>query len=178
RGRRRAGAALLAAALGPVLLLAAVFPTGGHEPFAFSAFLPVPLFALAFIYLLPARERALRVGAALYALAATAALVIHTPLGSNVVRLGALVAGPLLACAIVSGERRPRLAGARGRVGAAVVVAFLGAFTIWQWSAGVRDLRKAYEDPSAQASYYRPLVDHLDRVDAADARIEIPFTRN
>src|SRR3989440_1300925 len=70
---RRAGLALVGAGLAPPLLLAAVFPTGGHEPFDFSSFLPVPIVALASIYLLPRAERALRAGFALYALAAIAA---------------------------------------------------------------------------------------------------------
>jgi hypothetical protein len=166
--RARWGVALAAAALAPTLLLALMFPIGGREPFATSAFLPIPAVALAFVVLLPRRERTLRAGAVLYALAGVAALLVHTPMGGNAVRLGALVGGPILACALLSGRRRPA---------ALVLVALLG-LAVWQWSPAVRDMRKAYEDPAARASYYRPLLNYLARADARRARIEIPFTRN
>ena len=41
-------------------------------------------------------------GAVLYALGATLALVVPTAMGGNAVRLGALVGGPVLACALVA----------------------------------------------------------------------------
>src|SRR5205814_1849432 len=42
RGRPRAGTAVLVAALTPPILLALLFPEGGREPFARTAFLPIP----------------------------------------------------------------------------------------------------------------------------------------
>ena len=176
-GRRRAGLVLAAAALGPPLLLAVVFPTGGHEPFDFSSFLPVPIVALASIYLLPRAERVLRAGFALYAVAAVAALLVETPMGGNVVRLGTVAAGPLLACTLVAGETRPRLTLTNRRRATAALLVLVGA-AVWQWSPAVRDVRKAYEAPSTQASYYRPLLAFLSRADARLSRVEIPFTRS
>jgi hypothetical protein len=172
-GRARAGLAIAAAALTPIVLLALMFPAGGREPFAKTAFLPIPIFAVACAYLLPRRERALRIGALLYALAGCAALVVHSPMGGNAVRLGSLVGGPLMACVLLSGNG----GGRRARPGIAAVALLLG-LAVWQWSPAVRDVQKAVEDPSARASYYRPLLDHLSVADFDRARIEIPFTRS
>src|SRR2546423_14871816 len=47
---RRAGLAMTAAALAPPAVVSVLFPDGGEGPFVFSAFWPVPLFALA-VYL-------------------------------------------------------------------------------------------------------------------------------
>ncbi|HEX8074991.1 MAG TPA: hypothetical protein VF545_08415 [Thermoleophilaceae bacterium] len=172
-GRSRVALALAAAALTPPVLLALTFPAGGREPFAKTAFLPIPLAALAFVVLLPRRERTLRTGAVLYAAAGTAALFVHTPMGGNAVRLGALVAGPVMACALLGGDRDQRR-----RPPTALVALTLLGLAFWQWSPAVRDVKKAYEDESTRASYYRPLLDYLEKADSRRARIEIPFTRS
>jgi hypothetical protein len=167
-GHVRAGLALAAASLTPIVLLALMFPAGGREPFAKTAFLPIPILALLFAYLMPRRERALRTGALLYALAGCAALLIHSPMGGNAVRLGSLVGGPLVAAALLGRGRR---------VGLGPAVLML-ALAVWQWSPAVRDVNKALEDPATRASYYRPLLDYLAVADFDRARIEIPFTRS
>lgn len=168
-GARRAGIALTVVALAPPAAVSLVFPDGGEGPFVFSAFWPLPLFVLAFCLVLPARDRALRIGALLYGLAAVAAFVIPTPLGGNVVRLGALVGGPLLLCALLAGRRR---------IGAPLVV-LLVVFAGWQWSAAVRDVAHTSGDRSTRASFYKPLNDFLARARAGGGepfRVEIPFT--
>jgi hypothetical protein len=169
-GRRAAwGAALTAAALAPPALVSLLFPDGREGPFVLSAFWPVPLFALAFYAALPPRERALKTGALLYALAAVAAFAIVTPVGGNTVRLGALVGGPVLLCALLAAGRRITLP----------LVALLVAFGVWQWSAAVRDVAQTAGDRSTEASFYRPLNDFLSRAAASGGgpfRVEIPFT--
>ncbi|MEX2195287.1 MAG: hypothetical protein WD844_08375 [Thermoleophilaceae bacterium] len=168
RAARRDGALIAAASLTPPVLLALAFPEGGHEPFVLSAFLPLPLFALGAALLLPAREHALRIGAALYGLAGIAAWLIETPMGGNAVRLGALFGGPVLLCALGwSGSPRRR----------ALLAAGFLALAVWQWSPAVRDVVKSIEDPSAEAAYYAPLLDFL-REHPGEGRIEIPFTRS
>jgi hypothetical protein len=162
---RRDALILAAAAALPLLLLVAAFPEGGYEPFATSAFLPLPLLALAAAALLPREERALRIGSLLYALAGVAAYAIHTPVGSNAVRLGALFGGPLLVAALPL-RRRPLAA-----------AALLAAFGWWMVSPAVRDVAKVSADPAARAAYYRPLLAFLDRAGGPPARVEIPFTR-
>src|SRR3954453_6550618 len=142
---RRAGLAMTASALAAPAAVSVLFPDGREGPFVFSAFWPVPLFALAFYASLPKHERTLRAGALLYAVAAVAAWAIPTPVGGNTVRLGALVGGPLLLMA-------------RGRRGLDLpVIALLVAFGVWQWSAAVRDLAHSAGDRATQASFYRPL---------------------
>jgi hypothetical protein len=161
------GAALALAALAPPALVSLVFPDGREGPFVFSAFWPVPLFALAFYAALPGRERVLRIGALLYALAAVGAFAIVTPVGGNAVRLGALVGGPLLLCALLAARRRITLP----------LVALLVAFGVWQWSAAVRDVAQTAGDRSTQASFYRPLDEFLSRAGGGEPfRVEIPFT--
>jgi hypothetical protein len=166
RGLRPAGIAMTVAALAPPAIVSLVFPDGREGPFVFSAFWPVPLFALAFFVAIPARERTLRTGAVLYAAAAVAAFAITTPMGGNAVRLGALVGGPVLLCALVAARRRITLP----------LIALLVAFGVWQWSAAVRDVAQTSGDRSTQASFYKPLNAFLDRSGAEPFRVEIPFT--
>lgn len=162
----RDGALVAAAAFAPPLLLALAFPEGGHEPFVLSAFLPLPLFALAAVVMLPRREQALRIGAALYGLAGVAAFLIETPMGGNAVRLGALFGGPLLLSAVTLGGSRARRGG---------LLLLFAALAFWQWSPAVRDTAHALSDPAAEAAYYEPLVDFLE-AHSGPGRVEIPFT--
>jgi hypothetical protein len=162
----RDGVILAAAAFLPPVLLTLAFPEGGYAPFPFSSYAPIPLFALACLVLLPRAQGTLRWGVALYGLGATLALIIPTAMGGNAVRLGALLGGPVLACALW-----PRL----GRRPLVPMVALLGALAFWQWSPAVRDIYKAIDDPVAQASYFDPLREYL-RLLPDQRRIEIPFT--
>lgn len=164
--RRRAGVALAAAALAPALVVTLAFPEGGTEPFSFGSLWPVLLLAAGAVLLLPGEERALRTAAGLYGLLCLGAFLVPSPLGSNVVRLAPLVAGPLAAGALVG--RRPRLL-------AALALPLL----VWQWSNAVRDVQVAAHDPSTRGGYYTGVLAFLERAERADgpARVEIPFTR-
>jgi hypothetical protein len=156
---------MAAAGLVPPVLLTIAFPEGGYAPFPFSAYLPIPILAIAALLVLPRRERTLRYGVVLYALGATAALFISTAMGGNAVRLGALCAGPVIACSLSGRWRRPLVP----------VVIGLCALLVWQWSAATRDLYKAATDPVAKASYFAPLREYL-RLLPDQRRVEIPFT--
>jgi hypothetical protein len=167
---------LAVAGLAPVVLLALAFPEGGYQPFVASAFYPALLGVLAIAALMPAGGgrgvQVLRAGALLYALALTLSYVLHTPVGGNVDRLGALAAGPLAACAL-AGRARAAAAAWRGR---ALVV--LAPFLLyWQATAPLTDFLAAASDPAVRASYYTPLLAELDRLhvgyDARPARIEV-----
>jgi hypothetical protein len=165
-GDRRGGALVAVPALGALGALSLAFPTGGEEPFVFSAFIGVPLFAVAALLLLPASERALRWGVLVYVIAAIAAFAVPNPVGGNMARLGALAAGPVLALG---------LAGRRPVALAAIALPIL----YWQWTAPVRDVSEAAGDPSVHASYYEPLLAQLERrTDGRPVRVEIPPTRN
>jgi hypothetical protein len=169
--KRVDGAAVAVAAFIPPVFLNVAFPEGGWAPFPFSAYLPIPVFCAAALLLLPSRERALRRGTILYAIASTAAVLLETPMGGSSVRLGALFGGPVLLCALW-GRRLPG-----GRWGTATVGLLLAGCFVWQWSAPVRDTVKYLEDPAAQAGYFDELKEYL-AVLGPQRRIEIPFTRS
>jgi hypothetical protein len=166
-GGPRRGLALALGALVPIAAVNLAFPTGGFEPFVFSAFIAIPLLAAAVIWLVPAEYRALRLGAVLYAVLAVVLFVFDNPLGGNVTRLGTLFAGPVLALVLWP----------RGRW---VVIAVSAPLLYWQLVAPVRDVHKAAGDPSTELSFYEPLLAELDRVDGRGpaVRVEVPPTKN
>ena len=165
RWKRVTGGALAAAALLPPLVVALAFPDEGYAPFEFKYWYPVAFSCLAWLALLPLRERTLRIGAALYLAGVTLAVLVPTQVGITSQRLGALVAGPVLLCAVY-----PRL---RGRTLVPLTLV-LCALAYWQWAAPVGDILKA-SDPVARASYFDPIREYF-RLLPDQRRIEIPFT--
>jgi hypothetical protein len=158
-GRRRSprcpgrpwAAALVLAALVPIALLALAFPEGGTQPFVASAFYPALVGVVVIGLLIEPGQPLLRVGAGLYALALIGAYVLPTAVGGNADRLGALLAGPVAACALVCATRWRR---------AALIV--LAPFLFyWQANAPLADFAAAASQPSVNASYYAPLVGEL-----------------
>ena len=171
RIKRREGLAICAAALIPPLFLAWAFPEGGWAPFPTSAYVPIPLFALACLIVLPREEAALRWGAVLYALGATLALAVQDTSHAQLVLLGALFGGPVLLCALWG--RRWK----RPLVVLPLLVTGFAALAFWQWSPAVRDVIKYLEDPAAKSDYFEPLRQFLYTL-PDQRRIEIPFTRS
>jgi hypothetical protein len=171
RAKRWEGIAIAAAAFIPPAFLSWAFPEGGWAPFPFSAFLPIPLFALVCLVLLPPDQRLLRWGLVLYALGAIVALPLQTPMGGNAVRLGALFGGPVMLCALWGSPqwRKPWLL--------PVILAGFASLALWQWSPAVRDVKKYLEDPAAKSNYFEPLRQFLYTL-PDQRRIEIPFTRS
>jgi hypothetical protein len=166
---RRLPLAVAAAAFLPPALLAAAFPEGGYMPFDLTTYAPVPAIALLAWVALPQRERALRIGTVIYAAATTAAFAIATPMGSNAVRLGTLFAGPVAACTLAWPAAVRRRAG---------LVVLFGLLAFWQWSSAGRDFLASQNEPSANVSYYQPLLRFLEHQRPEDGRVEIPFTRS
>jgi hypothetical protein len=163
--KRTDGIALAAAGLVPPVLLTVAFPEGGYAPFPFSAYLPIPLFAIGCLIVLPRSERTLRYAVVLYALGASLALLLPTAMGGNAVRLGALLGGPIIACSLAGRWRRPVVP----------LAALLALLAVWQWSPAVRDIYKAIDDPVAKASYFDPVREYF-RLKGDQRRVEIPFT--
>ena len=163
---------VLLAAMGPALAIGFAFGTDGREPFDLSTFWPLPVMAVGFALALPREERALRIGALLYAAACIAAYLIDSPMGGNAARLAGLLGAPLLLCVLLVDRRQ------RGRLVIAATAATLAGLTFIQWSPPVRDVIKAFEDPSADAAYYEPLNEFLRTAGGPPGRVEIPFTRS
>lgn len=165
-GDRARGAALALPAGAAILALSLAFPTGGQQPYPFSTFVAIPIFAAPALWLLPREQRLLRTGIVLYAVLALALLVVPTPIGSNVARLGALFAGPVAALALA---RRP-----------ALLAVFALPLLYWQLNGPIEDLGKGLGDPATERSYYEPLLDELDLLQAGEPpfRIQIPATEN
>jgi hypothetical protein len=168
-GGPRAALIVAAAAFLPPALLAAAFPEGGYMPFDFTTYAPIPAMAIAGLLVLPRGERGLRIAIVLYALATTAALLVQTPMGSNSVRLGALFAGPVILCAAPPPATRTLKA---------AFVVMLAALAFWQWSSAERDFLASQNEPSADVSYYQPLLRFLADKRPEQGRVEIPFTRS
>jgi hypothetical protein len=153
---------VIASAL-PVLALTVAFPEGGYEPFAFSALWPLVLIAAAFVFVSPRPDAALRAGAALYAAGCVLSFAVTSPVGSNVTRLGPLLAGPL--AALLWWPRRK-----------VALLAVALPLLYLQWQAPVRDVRTAANNPAVTNAYYQPLISYLSRQGGQPFRIEIPFT--
>ena len=153
-------------AAGGLAALGLGFPTDGFQPFAFSAYIWIPLAVAALLALSRGEDSVLRWAALIYLAVATVALLHDSPLGGNTVRLGLTVAGPLFAILLL--PRRPLL------------LALLAAPLLWwQWTATVRDVAAAEGDPSTERAYYAPLLAELgERAGDVPIRVEVPPTRN
>ncbi|HTQ69126.1 MAG TPA: hypothetical protein VMI13_10585 [Solirubrobacteraceae bacterium] len=169
---RRLALAMTAAALVPILALAALFPEGGTQPFVASAFW-APLGAVLLLAVLAGREqRVLRDGLVLYALVLVAAFVVPSAVGGNTGRLGSLLGGPVAALILL---RREHGGIARGRLW--LLVALTPLMLYWQIKAPLADVRAVRDNPSVESTFYAPLVAELQRLGvgygARPERIEV-----
>ena len=160
--------ALALAALAPIVALTLAFPEGGSQPFVASAFYPALAGVLVIGALIGPEQRVLRIGVLLYAAVLIGAYAIASPVGGNADRLGALLAGPLAACALIGSSSRTRRL---------LLVALAPALLYWQANAPVADFASAASNPAVHASYFAPLLGELQRLrvgyGAQPARIEV-----
>ena len=164
---RRIGTAMVVAPLGAIALTQAIFPEGGVFPFPWWAFLPAMALMPLCAWVLPDDERVVRLGLWLYAIACAGAFLIPSAMGMNAIRLGTLVAGPVVV-AVVGQNRR-------------LAVALLAVpMLAWQWQAPVRDLLKLRSDASVNQSYFEPVLGYLRTAWAQGEpfRVEIPALAN
>lgn len=155
-GRWRAGLAVGLGAGAPLGVIAVMVP-GGVQPIGVQAWLPPLLAAAGVALLVPRRWPAVRAGAVIYGLGVILAWAVPTPVGSNVGRLGELLAGPLLT-ALASGRPRWLLAAA------------LAAAATWQVAQPADDL--AHGNAAAYAPQTQALVRELRILRADTARVE------
>lgn len=139
------GLEIAVAAFVPAVAIALLFPAGGIEPYVLSSFLPAIVLTVAAALLVPPDQRLVRVGLAVYAAALVATFLIDTPMGGNVNRMGVLLIGPVVLCAVWPLRGRPAL------------VALLPFLFAWQLVPVVRDLATVSGEPVVSASFYEPL---------------------
>src|SRR5262249_49783073 len=137
-----------AAAIVPVLLIAALFPSPGAQPYEWWALICDLAICVAALILLPARYRVLRYGAVVYAVVLIATKLVASPLGGNVSRLNQYAAGPVLACALWQERRR-------------LVILIAIPMIFWQWFPTSDTILFARSDPSTHHAYYQPLLTFL-----------------
>ena len=152
-----------AAAIGPVLVIAALFPSPGAQPYEWWALICDLALCGAALVLLPARYRVLRYAAVIYAVVLIATKLVASPLGGNVSRLNQYAAGPVLAAALWEHRRR-------------LVILIAIPMIFWQWFPTSDTILFAHSDPSTHRAYYQPLLSFLSANDTDFGRVEIPAT--
>lgn len=173
-----------------VLGLVALFPEGGYEPYPILSFAATMLVVLSFLWALPPRLGLLRLGGWVYVLACVGCLLVHSPLGSNVERY-AMLAGPLLLCAVMAGDDvreglgggwrvsagwRPAV-GWRWRVGPVAAMA-LCVSAVWVVWGPARETMAVAGSEATTASYYAPVKRFLAEQHEGPLRVEVPLTRS
>lgn len=151
------------ASLAATAVISLVFHEGGVFPYSWVDML-VAVGAGAIVWWLLQLDSypVVRWAFAMAAVAAVLLFAVPNPMGGNLSRL-AIIGAPVL-CALP----RRRLA-----VHALVCLVLLG-----QQAVPLLRLPQAVEDPSAKASYFRPLVDELRSVTDGPVRLEIPLTQS
>ena len=148
--------------------VALLFPGGGDEPYVTSSFMPAIVLTLVSAAMVPQGQRLVRVGMLVYAAALVASYVLSTPMGGNVNRLGALLLGPVLLCALTAEPLTPKL-WRRG-----VLVLLLPLIVWWQTGPVIRDLELVDDEPAVTKAFYQPLAEALEpRLAREPARVEV-----
>ncbi len=135
----------------------ALFSDGGTQPITVQNWLPPLLAVAAALVLIPRRWQMVRAGAIIYGLGVVLTLAVPSLIGSNVARLGELLAGPLL---VGLGSARHRWL---------LAVALSGA-AVWQIAQPIADLRQG--NAPAYAPQTAALVRELEALHADTARVE------
>ncbi|MGB8651502.1 MAG: hypothetical protein WCD35_12670, partial [Mycobacteriales bacterium] len=152
--RRPGGWTLGIAATVPVVVLAELFPGGGVQPFSSDSATSAVLVALGLALL--TQVPMVRTAALLYAGAVVVFASHDDPFGSNVLRLGLLVAASVLL--------------ATSRRNLVVVLAATAGFLVWQVDPTLGDLRAPKDPPTAA------LVAELEHL--GSQRVEVVAPRN
>jgi hypothetical protein len=129
--RHPGGWALGIASVVPVVLLAVLFPGGGVQPFSWDSAIPAVAVALTLAWLTAVPE--VRTAALLYAVLVVFFAAHDDPFGSNVMRLGMIVA-----CAVLL---------ATSRRGTALLAVATVGFLAWQLDPLIGDLRAPHGPP-------------------------------
>jgi hypothetical protein len=152
------------AASGSGIVVAAVFGEGGSFPFPWASLVLVLVFVALGLVLAPAESIVVRRALWLYGVASVVSFLVPNPVGGNMIRLGAVVAGPLAAYELL---RRRRV----------LVLAVLAVpLLAWQL-APVPASFATSRGASARASYYTGLLAYLSSQSEPQGRVEVPLTQ-
>lgn len=151
--------------LGGVALWA-LFPEGGNDRFAASAFWPMLVLSAAGVALLAPGRRTIWAGGLLYLGVLVGAFFVPTPFGQNALRLGVLAGPSVLALAH------------RKKVPAIAVVVIGGGLLYLQWLPAVRAVAEAHGDPSTRLAFQAEARDFLTKMAKPGERVEVPLTKN
>lgn len=163
----RRSATLVPAVVGSVVA-ACVGGAGGWFPCPWQTFAGVATFCVLTAWYAPRSNRAWRVFALTYLLAAIVLFIVPNPIGGNIARLGKLLALPL---AVYLTTWPPN----SGRRYVSVLVAT--AALVWPGQGLASSVARGANDPSADADFYRGVDRYLRQHSVSGERLEIPFTR-
>jgi hypothetical protein len=162
----RTAAWLMLPALAGGIGLYLLFPEGGTDRFAATAFWPMLVLSAAGVALLAPGRRSLWAGGLLYLVVLVGAFVVPSPFGQNALRLGVL-AGPSV-LALAHRRRVPVFA-----------LAVVGVGLLYlQWLPAVRAVAEAHGDPSTRLAFQVEARDYLTKVIKPGERVEVPMTVN
>ena len=153
------------------IVAAAIFGEGGWFPFPWTTLFIILLFSLGGFVIVPREQRLVRRGLLLYGAASIVLFPLNNPIGGNMIRLGAMVGGPLLALGLMRATR-PWLGIDRRWVLGVVSIPML----IWGFAPLPTAFAVGRDNPSAHSSYYTGLLRYLDAHNGAAGRLEVPLT--
>jgi hypothetical protein len=145
---------------------AAAFGEGGWFPFPATTLLVVLLLSVGGLVVVPRSSRFVRRGLLLYGLASIVLFPWHNPIGGNMVRLGAVFGGPLIAYELW------RSGGWRRKFLPVAAIPLL----IWQFAPLPTSFANGQDNESAHPDYYAGLLAYLHAHDADRSRLEVPLT--
>jgi hypothetical protein len=153
------------AASGFGILVAAAFGEGGSFPFPWSSLLVVLVFVALGLMFAPRDSVVVRRALWLYGVASVVSFLFPNPVGGNMIRLGAVVAGPLAAYELVRRRRTMLLA----------VLAL--PLLVWQLAPVPASFAASSGNASARAPYYAGLLRYLGSQTGPQGRLEVPLTQ-
>jgi hypothetical protein len=148
------------------IVAAALFGEGGWFPFPATTLLVILLLSVGGLVVVPRSSRLVRHGLLLYGIASVALFPWHNPVGGNMVRLGAVFGGPLIAYELW------RAGGWRRRFLPVAAVPLL----IWQFAPLPTAFATGRDNPAAHPDYYAGLLAYLEAHDGDRSRLEVPLT--
>ena len=152
---------------------AAVFGEGGWFPFEWTGLLVILLLCVGGLVLIPRDQRLLRRAFLVYGAASIAVFPWHNPIGGNMIRLGAILGGPLMALGLMRAGPRVLRLDKRAVLGVCSV-----PLLIWGFAPLPTAFAVGRDNPSAHASYYAGLLRYLNAHNADEGRLEVPLTNS